>query len=297
MKLLFVVNPISGGIDKQPFLTEAQQICNLYGIDYHVFKTTGTDDAVKLEKALQDFKPDKVVSVGGDGTTLFTAVGVKNTNIPMGIVPLGSANGMAVELGVAQKPLEALKDILMSHISGDLDMLVVNGEHYSIHMGDVGINAKIVKAFENDEKRGMVTYAKYFIEELNNVQPFKMKVDCNGETLDAEGVMLGICNSRKYGTGVPLNVNGNPMDGVFEIVLIEKINANMLIKAGLSSFNEKFSDSQNQTTISTTHAKIAFDEPKVLQLDGEVIGDFKSLEIELLKGAVKLITTKKNSYL
>lgn len=297
MTLLFIVNPISGGVNKEPFLRKAKSICNNYGIDFKIFKTTGTHDEAKLKHVLQSFKPDRVVSVGGDGTTLFTAVALLHTRIPMGIIPLGSANGMALELGVAPNPIDALKDILMSNIVGDLDVLVVNEKHYSIHVGDVGINAKIVKSYDADKDRGMATYAKYFMEELNNINPFKMKIVCNEETIETQGVMLGICNARKYGTGVPLNVIGNPMDGVFEIVLIEKINANLLIKAGLSSLNEKFIDSQYQTTLSTSQATIYFETPQLLQLDGEVKGEFKTLNIAILKGAVKLITTLNNPYL
>ncbi|MDW5290377.1 diacylglycerol/lipid kinase family protein [Formosa sp. PL04] len=297
MKLLFVVNPISGGVNKEPFLEEAQGLCNNYGIEFFVFKTTGTDDDKKLEAVLKTFKPDKVVSVGGDGTTLFTAIVLQHTNLPMGIIPLGSANGMAIELEVQQKPIEALKDIIMSDVIGELDMVVVNDLYYSIHIGDVGINAAIVNAYDKDEKRGMATYVKYFIEALSTVEHFKMTIECNNEILHTEGIMVGICNSRKYGTGVPINLNGNPMDGLFEIVIIEDFNVNSLISAGLSSFNEKFSDSEYKTTISTTKAKISFETPRLLQLDGEIIGEFKTLDISVLKGSVKFITTQNNSYL
>jgi diacylglycerol kinase family enzyme len=102
--------------------------------------------------------------------------------------------------------------------------------------------------------------------------------------------MAGICNSRKYGTGVPLNLDGNPMDGKFEIVLVKNIDLNSLIKSGLSKFDERFYDSQNGLIISTTKAEISFDQPRLLQLDGEIIGKYKKIKIQMLKGAVNLIT-------
>ncbi len=140
MKILFVVNPISGGVNKEPFIREARSKCEKYGIDYHLFKTTGKDDEKHLEDALLKYKPDKVASVGGDGTTLFTAIALMNRQIPMGIIPLGSANGMATELFVNLEPLRALDDLIMSEVVAGLDMIVVNDEHYSIHIGDVGIS-------------------------------------------------------------------------------------------------------------------------------------------------------------
>ncbi|MEN8137388.1 MAG: diacylglycerol kinase family protein [Bacteroidota bacterium] len=297
MKLLFIVNPISGGVDKEPFLKEAKEICKKYGIIYKIIKTTGNNDEQKVNEQLSKFKPDKVISVGGDGTTLFTSIILLNTNYPMGIIPLGSANGMAVELNVNPDPLEALKEIIISQVVSEMDMIMVNKKHYSIHIGDVGINANIVEAYEKDENRGMITYAKYFMDELNKTELINFKIKANEKTYSEKGLMLGICNSRKYGTGVPLNIAGNPMDGKFEIVIVKDINLNSLIKAGLSKFDEKFHDSQNGVVISTDNAEIIFDQPRLLQLDGEVIGMFDKLNIKILKGAVKLITNNDNPYL
>lgn len=297
MKILFVVNPISGGINKEPFITEAKSLCDKYGIDYHFFKTTGTQDEIGLAQTLLQYKPHKVASVGGDGTTRFTAIAIMNTPTPMGIIPLGSANGMAEELFVNPNPMRALHDLIMSDVIVGLDMVVVNEHHYSIHIGDVGINARIVDSYSKDKNRGMATYAKYFIEELKNLAPFRITIEANGKTYNENGLMLGVCNSRKYGTGVPLNLEGNPMDGKFEIVIVKEFNLNSLINAGLSKFDESFHDSHNGIVISTKEAIITFDKPRLLQLDGEVVGTFEKLKVDLIKGAVKLITHNDNTYL
>ncbi len=296
MKILFVVNPISGGVNKEPFIKMAKSLCEKYGIDYRFFKTTGKEDNKRLEEVLSDYRPDKVASVGGDGTTLFTATVLLNTPIPMGIIPLGSANGMATELFVNPVPIEALKDIIMSEVVAGLDMLVVNDEFYTMHIGDVGINAGIIDAYSKDKNRGMATYARYFIEEMKQLKPFNFSINANGKTIEKSGLMVGVCNARKYGTGVPLNLSGNPMDGKFEIVVVEKINAQSLIKSGLSKFDERFHDSQNGYVISTEEADISFEQPRLLQLDGEVMGKFSKLNIKILKGAVKLITNYDNTY-
>ena len=297
MKLLFVVNPISGGINKEPFLKSAKSICQKYGIEFRIFKTSGKDDEARLKKELSDFKPDRVASVGGDGSTLFTAIVLKNTSIPMGIIPLGSANGMAAELFVNPNPTAALIDIIASKIIAGLDMVLVNDKYYSIHIGDVGINARIVDDYAKDKKRGMTTYAKYFIAELKKSKPFEITIKANGKTYRESGVMTGICNARKYGTGIPLNLNGNPMDGKFEIVVVRNINIHSLIKSGLSKFDERFSNSHNGLVIQTTEAEIHFDKPRLLQLDGEVIGKFEKLDIKIMAGAIKFISHGENTYI
>ena len=297
MKLLFVVNPVSGGMDKEPFLKEAKALCGKYGIRYHIFKTTGKNDTTTLRELLLEVAPDKVVSVGGDDTTLFTGVALLKTVYPMGIVPLGSANGMAMELYVNPDPVEALKDIIMSERIAGLDLLKINREHYAMHIGDVGVNAQIVEAYEKDKNRGMITYARYFIEELKRLKPFTATVKANGSVYTENVFMAAICNARKFGTGVPLNLNGNPMDGKFEVVLVTRIDATSLIKSGLASLNESFLDSKSGIVISAEKAVIEFEIPRLLQLDGEVIGKYRKVHIETLKGAVRFITHRGNQYL
>lgn len=296
MNILLVLNPVSGGLDKAAFLDKARAVCKKYGYTLKIFETTGKNDGQKLKDAIADFEPRRVVAAGGDGTILLAAIALQNQDIPLGVVPLGSANGMAAELHVNPEPIEAFKDILTSQLVAGLDMLVVNGKHYAIHIGDVGVNARIVEAYSKDENRGMATYAKYFIAELKEMEPVKFTMKYDDETVQDKGVMIGICNARKYGTGVPLNTSGNPMDGKFEVVIIRDFDLNMLIRAGLSKFDERFHDSQKSTVISTGAAQITFDQPQLLQLDGEVIGEFGKLEIKIMKHAVKLVTHSENPY-
>jgi diacylglycerol kinase (ATP) len=297
MKLLFVVNPISGGVNKKPFMAKAIALCDKYSINYHVFSTTGKNDMDNLKKVLPEVMPNKVVSVGGDGTTLFTGLALLGTEYPMGIIPLGSANGMATELFVNPDPLEALKDIIMSEKIDGLDLLKVNDKYYTLHIGDVGVNARIVEAYEKDKNRGMATYAKYFLEELKNLQPFAATVRVGNDAYRENVYMTAICNARKFGTGVPLNRTGNPMDGKFEIVLITRIDGPSLIKSGLARFDEKFLDNESGKVITTTNASIEFDQPRLLQLDGEVIGKFKEIKVEIIQHAIKIITHGDNKYL
>ncbi|MCK5824925.1 MAG: lipid kinase [Ichthyobacteriaceae bacterium] len=297
MKLLFVVNPISGDVDKKPFMDSAKELCTKYGLEYEIFETIKDDGSKVLKQAIIEINPNRVIAVGGDGTVLFTSIALMGSNIPMGIIPLGSANGLALELYVNSNPIEALKDAIVSDVIAGLDMVLVNDKHYSIHIGDVGLNAAIVEAYENDENRGMAVYAKYFWEELKNQKKFKYSIKANGKNIRGEGLMVAICNSRKYGSGIPLNITGNPMDGKFEIVVVENIGANTLLKTGLSKFSNLFYDDNNMKVISCKEADLTFDKPHMLQLDGELIGKFDSLNVKIIPSAVRFITHKDNEYL
>ena len=89
MKLFFIVNPISGGVNKEPFLNDAQQLCKRYGITLTIFRTTGKNDKEQLNQILEKEQPDKVAAVGGDGTVLFAAICLLDSGLPLGIIPPG----------------------------------------------------------------------------------------------------------------------------------------------------------------------------------------------------------------
>jgi diacylglycerol kinase family enzyme len=292
MKLLLAVNPVSGGVNKEPFLNQAQQLCNRYGITLTVFKTTGKNDKEQFQKIVEEEQPNKIAAVGGDGTVLFAATCLLNLELPLGIIPKGSANGMARELDVNVNAIEALKDIIMSEVHYGLDLLRINRTYYSMHIGDVGINANLVKSFSTDSRRGMITYAKYFVEEIKKTKAFPVKIEMNENTTKELCYMVAICNSGRYGTGVILSKQSNLFDGKFEIVLLKEKGINTLIDAGLTKFNDSFYKGTHSHTLSGSYAKLYFDEPRTLQLDGEIIGEFEELEVELLKGAVRIISNK-----
>lgn len=296
MKIMLVVNPVSGDQDKSAFLEEVRSIYQRYGLEGKIFKTQPDTVAADIRSAVEDFDPQRVAAVGGDGTVLLTALALRQSAYPLGIIPMGSANGMATELGIAQSPKKAFLDFLSTQRQGGLDLLRINGEHYSLHLGDLGANAQVVQKYEQDAQRGMATYAKHLFEVLRDLEAFSVRVVTREGEQDFKAVMLALCNARKYGTGIPLNLEGNPMDGRFEIVVLQEVNINSLLQAGLSKFDEHFYDHQNSEVFSTDWAKLQFDSPRLLQLDGEVIGKFSELEVEICPAQVQLLYTDANPY-
>lgn len=298
MKLLLVLNPISGDIDKKPFLEKAKALCTKYGIDLSIYKTDGVNDREELKAVIERLQPDKVAVAGGDGTTLLTGLLLKGSSIPMGIIPMGSANGMAIELGVMEEPIEALKDLIMSSMVRGLDMLVINGEHYMVHIGDVGINARIIEQSEKEPNRGMTTYLKHFIKEIGQPEAFDIEIEVGGDVSRFKGVMVAFCNARKYGTEMPITAKGNPMDGVFEIVVIEEITVNALLQASLARWSGfPFKDPDEHQVIRTQEATVRFQSPRLLQVDGEIIGEVEEVDLKIIPGAIQLLTTTNNPYI
>lgn len=299
MKLLFVLNPISGGKNKNQFLENASRFCEKYGIQTSTFETTGKDDIRKLRKEVSRICPTRVVSIGGDGTTLMTSQALQGSKIPFGIIPMGSANGMAKELGVSPEPMYALQDIIISKIIIPLDLIKVNDKHYTIHLGDIGINAAMVENFAKEQNRGWLAYAKHFVDAVKNSPIFQVEIEIGDKVYQHEAYSVLIANTRMYGTGAIVNPKGNPHDGKFEIVVIKQNDLSGLINLGLTAITEKALEALEgySDIYQVEKVNIKLKESKLLQLDGEVIGKSKEIKAEIVPAGVKYISTQDNEFM
>lgn len=290
-KILIVLNPISGDADKRAFIKVLKSDLKRYGYAFRWYETTGKDDSSAIADILLTDNFHKILCIGGDGTVLITALGNKKSQIPIGIIPFGSANGMATELGLPKIYSEALSQVLISQKIKWVDQILINGEHTLLHIGDVGLNANLVASFSQDEHRGLKTYAKYFIEELKHSVRFKARV------LDDQGIehhfhtfMVAFCNSATYGTGVRLNDVSRIDDGLMELTLIKDLNLKGFIKKGIQILTGSDSNDESSITLQGKSFKIDFEHQHTLQIDGEVIGKFKHIHTQVTDHKIPFIT-------
>jgi len=289
MKVLVVLNPIAGGREKNEFLSYLEDQFKLYNIDYKVYKTTGQDDEKQIAGEIESLRPERLLVIGGDGTISACARCLIGEDIALGIIPYGSANGMARELELSDNPGEALDDFLKSRHYRQLDLYQVNDRYTGLHIGDIGLNARIVEGFEQEEGRGMFSYAKHFLREFSQSELIEFKIEVEHRTLKEEAYMVAFANARKYGTGVVLNSKGNLFDGKIELVIAKDIKIRTLLLAGMTTFNDEFSRDESSEIISIRKARITTGKPVSVQVDGEFIGKLDELKIDVLPGAVKLV--------
>lgn len=288
MDILLIINPISGDKDKTGFTDFARRLMEKSKLNYHIYRTTGKNDCEELEHFLAKYSPKKVIVVGGDGTLNMFLKPLMDHDIQVGFIPMGSANGMAVELNLTESPEVLFERFLKSKQSKKLDLLSINDSYLLLHLGDVGANANLVANYDKDDSRGMFTYAKHFWSEFQNLKGFEFEIKTDQMAYERKGVMLAICNGRKFGTGIPLNTIGKMDDGHFEFVVVRAMDFLDLLKAALSKFDDDYK-MESLETIQAKTATIKFKEPRLLQIDGEVIDKFTELKVEVLPKVLDFI--------
>lgn len=288
MKILFVINPISGATSNDEAILTIHRVATAKGIDFKFFYTTGENDNEALIAQIEEYKPDRVIAGGGDGTIQLVVRNLLNKNIPLGILPLGSANGLATALNVTDSTLEIINQLISEDNTIPLDLLKVNGKYICAHLGDLGINALIVKKFAEQKQRGMMGYLKHLMRSIKESPVLRYTIKTPEGVYHKRGYMLSFANGNKYGTGIHISA-GSVSDGKFEICNVPRVTLQDFVKACLTRFNlftdkEMFSD-----VISTSKAEIRINKKIHYQIDGEYMGVTNHLKIEIMQSAIKLL--------
>lgn len=281
--ILFVINPGSGN-NSTNWQTEIENYFNNKDVVLHFIELSKPPDCAAIKKNIEKIQPHIAVAVGGDGTITMVADMLIGTNIKLGILPAGSANGMAKELRIPTVPEKAL-DIIENGIDTDVDTILINGKHTCLHLSDVGINAELIKNFEEGDSRGQIGYLKVLYRTVVNNRRMQIKLNHeNGEVL-RDAIMVVIANAGRYGTGAVINPDGEINDGLFEVVVVKRMPPLTLAKMMFSKkFNPKNIEIFHCRSVNiTAKRKVHF------QVDGEYLGKVKDVSAKILPATITMI--------
>lgn len=285
MKILFVINPKSGKKKKEDWEAQIREYFKTSEHTMEFYLLTGKNDTTSVAHHLETVKPDRVVAVGGDGTVKMVAELLQGSDIPLAIIPAGSANGMAKELQIPVSLPEAL-DIALTGKPHKIDAIRINGEEICIHLSDMGLNAMLVKYFEGSGRRGMWGYGRALVRVLWSKQKMYATISTDSGNIKRKAFMVVLANARKYGTGGNINPEGSIEDGRFEVVILRKLNLVEMLKALMT---ERAFDPQKIEVISTTKARIHTTRRHYFQVDGEYKGRVREVRADILPQALYIV--------
>lgn len=279
-----VVNPVSGDIDKSDFIEATALFTAKEDMNFILYETSGEDDISKIKALYKTYKPNRIIVAGGDGTVKMVAEAMENEDVILGILPAGSANGLAVDLNLPET-LEENLAIAFHNNYIELDMIVINGKK-SFHLSDLGLNADLIKNYEKSDIHGKWGYILQAFATLKDLEePFNATITANNKTIECVARMIVIANSQKYGTGIVINPNGAMNDGKFELIILK--NLDLIVLGKIITGNIPI-NSEDVEIISTNKAIITTDFPVSFQMDGEYCGVETLLDVSILPKKMKV---------
>ncbi len=287
-KILFVVNPTSEIINIKDIESLISGFAGKHKFNWQIHYTEKCNSEEKINKKIQNFLPDLIIAAGGDGTVNQVASQIIGSNIEMGIIPAGSANGLAYNLDIPSDFKEALHLALTAEAK-PLDAIQLNENNYCFHLSDAGINARIVKRFESEGSKGLAGYGKQMLKELfSKRSAFSFCIDTPQKSKRYRAEMLVIANARCFGTGAVINPFGHPDDGEFEIVIIRPYPWWILFYLLRMFLFGKLEKLKYIDIIKADKASISFDKPHDMQTDGEIVKGIESLQVKIIPSALKV---------
>ncbi|WP_338814722.1 diacylglycerol kinase family protein [Bernardetia sp. Wsw4-3y2] len=293
--IFLVINPLAGGTDKKNEKYIIKEYIENKGYNFVYYETTGNkeepSDETEIKKLYTKYKPKKVVIGGGDGTIKFVFETLFKEDIIFGILPMGSANGLAKDLDLPND-LETCLEIALQDNFKEVDSISIN-KMKSFHLSDLGLNAELIKNYHDSKIHGKLGYfLQMFPTILENKDPFNATISTPDTQIETQAKVILIANSSKYGTGVVVNPLGKVDDDVFEIVIFRSLELSLILKI---LFGNLPLEDDAIEIIRTKKALIQTDYPISFQIDGEFCGEVKQLDIEMEKQKIKIATPKLNS--
>jgi YegS/Rv2252/BmrU family lipid kinase len=272
--------------------SDKNQVFRPAGVEWDVSLTQKSGDAERFTRDAVNRGIDVVAAYGGDGTVMEVARGLMGSEIPMAIIPGGTANLMSVELGIP-KDLAKAAEIITNEDSRvkSIDVGEIQGSFFLLRVG-LGIAAQKVELADRDlkDRYGILAYSIAALKATKNAELVKYRFNLDGEEVEVEGVTCLIDNAGNFGvSGFKAHKDISVTDGVLDVILIRDTSFLTIMAAGKGAL-ESTPSSDSYFHYQAKRIDIETDPPQSIQVDGEV-GWQTPVSIKVIPQAVNVLTS------
>ncbi len=226
-KIIYLINPISGTRGKRSLQEMIRQKTQAKGFAFSILPTNARGDYAFLSTVIQNEGITDIVICGGDGTVSAVAAALKGSDIRLGIIPMGSGNGLAFAAGIPKDPAKAL-EIIFSGKASFIDGLLIN-DQFSCMLCGIGLDGKVAHEFAGQSKRGLQTYIRVTMKNFFSARPYPFSIsvpdNANGHaTIQVKAFFISIANGNQFGNNFTIAPKASLKDGLLDIVIAKRTN-------------------------------------------------------------------------
>ena len=281
MSVAIIVNPLSGGVSPAKGRRRAEQASSVLaaaGEEGDVFVTDRRGHGHELAAAAVRRGARLVIAWGGDGTVNEVASALVGTSSSLGIVPSGSGNGLASELGVDRRPERAILEAIAA-----APRLIDAGEmggYFFFNMAGVGFDAHVAACFDRDhhQRRGFFTYAKVTAFEMWSYPSSTYRI---GTRHARRALLVTVANSSQFGNGARVAPAARLDDGQLDVVVFEETSRLSAIATIPRLFTGRFDKARGVSTWQTDRTTIESEHPMTFHVDGEPLQGGTALDVRV----------------
>jgi diacylglycerol kinase (ATP) len=288
-KSLFILNPNAGVVPAKLIISKRLEIRKN---ELAYFKSLSIDDSGShIKKSFDHY--DVFVAAGGDGTVRTVASELINTQKIFAVLPMGSGNGFAKELGFKTNIRNLLSDIKKAE-SINIDVIEINNK-LCLNVAGIGLDSFVAHSFDKLKTRGFWAYVGETMKNFLRLKPFRITVKIPGmETVSEDLFVVTVANTRQFGNNAFIAPDAKPNDGLMDIVLISpfpKIFAPVFIYRLFSGTMKKskyvrYIQTDKPFTIQTDETRF--------HIDGEPVTLCGEINVRLKRNVLNVLKTRHN---
>lgn len=218
---MFLVNPVSGTKNKTKLIDQIASRCNKGNILYRIMETNPKGDYSSLLNLIATENVTDVVVCGGDGTINYAASALRNTDVNIGVIPMGSGNGLAYAAGIPMDVDKALT-VILDGAAVKVDGFLINGR-FSCMLCGLGFDAQVAHDFSLQKKRGLSTYIKQTLLNFVSAPVYPFVIKEGNTEIKTDAFFISIANSNQFGNNFRIAPRASLNDGLLDIVIVNKM--------------------------------------------------------------------------
>ena len=278
MTLALIANPIAGGRKGERLVPRVEALLRHHGIDHRLFVSSYHTHALDIARRLTPANYDGIVSLGGDGTNFHLLNGLLKyhdpaTLPPLGIIPVGSGNSFARDLGICNTA-DGIRALVRGETRPvDVCSFCQDGQPwYFVNLAGFGFVTDVAQTAHRLKRCGDFSYVLGVFHRMTGLRFHHMELEIDGRQIDGDNCFVEFCNSRYTGGRMLMAPDARIDDGWFDVVVVGPMSRMAL----LSTFPKIFKGTHGQHPAVRFYrartASVRTDPPKTLLPDGELFG-------------------------
>lgn len=293
-KYLAIINPKSGtesktGVASRIVRTLAGKECSV-----DTYTTKGPGDATRIARwaAVEGYYA--VLACGGDGTVNEVATGLVGTQTALGIIPLGSGNGLANHLRIPVDTLAALRVIAKDNVI-TCDYCTANNRPFFCTFG-VGFDAEVSHDFARKPKRGLTNYVRSAISVFQKYRAVEYRITANNRIFSEKAFIVVCCNASQYGNNAYIAPGADICDGLMNLIIVHEGNMLQDLRMGAELAAGLLDTDDHIKSVLTPKVTIESRESSAVDahIDGEPVKLHYPLDICVHPGQLRILAPTRN---
>ncbi len=294
-KIVYFINPVSGTKKKESALKIIEEKTQQQNIPFEILYTNAQGNYYFLKNKIEQEGVTDIVICGGDGTVSQVAASLIEEDVNIGIIPMGSGNGLALAAKIPKDIHKAL-DIIFTGKGRYIDAFFIN-EAFSCMLCGLGFDAQVAHDFAKEPTRGLSTYIKNTLENFIIARPYAFEIVNKGKSFATDAFFISIANSNQFGNQFTIAPKASLNDGLLDIVIVKKMSKmrmlwavlKQLMAGKINEHDDKTFHKKDVLYFQTEQLIIHNLEQAPLHIDGDPSHTAKKLVIKIIPDAFKLL--------